>query len=226
MMAEERMQETRVVPDTTTEERMHEENVSPMPMRSGMFPSFMSRISWGAILAGVFVAIATQLVLTSLGAAVGFGTAAVTSIAALRSISAGVGIWTGISAIISLFIGGYVASRVANAMLTSTGLWHGLVTWAFTLVFGILLGSLGVSGLLGFFPNATAVLRSLVATTAVTPSALSAAASAATTSAAYFLVGSIIALLASLLGSWLGSSRLTRDEAMRREEDMRMRRAA
>ncbi len=225
MMAEERMRETRAVPET--EEHVTEERSMMYPMRGGMMPTFMSRISWGAIFAGVFVAIASQLVLTALGAAIGFGTAAVTSVTALQQVSAGVGIWTAISAIISLFIGGYVASRVANAQLSTTGLWHGLVVWAVAVVFGILLGSLGVTGLLGFASNAAAVLRGILPTgVTVTPGTLNAAASAATTSALYFLGGSLIALLASLLGGWLGSARLSKTEAMRREEEIRMRRAA
>ncbi|RJQ52090.1 MAG: hypothetical protein C4521_11155 [Actinobacteria bacterium] len=225
MMAEERMRETRAVPEG--EKRMTTEHMAEAPMRGGMFPAWRSRISWGAILAGVFVAIAAQLVLTALGALIGFGTVAVTTVADLATVTTSVGIWTAISAIISLFIGGWVASRVSDSMLSSTGIWHGLVVWAFALVGSIVLGVFGVSGLLGFAANAATALRNLVPTgVAVSPEDLRTAATVATSSAGWFLLGSLLGLAASVLGGWLGSARMSRAEVMRREEEMRMRKAA
>lgn len=224
---EERRQEARAVPESERMARTEPPmgNVTPM-MRGAFVPAWYSRISWGSVIAGVLVAIATQFVLSAVGVLVGFGTTSITSVAALRSVSTGVGIWSAISVLISLFIGGYVASRLANAQTSSDGLWHGLTVWAFALVAGILLSTLGVTGLLGF-GSATAVARGIVPSgTAVTPADLRIAASLASRTAGYFLLGSLLSLAAGLLGGWLGSNRITRAEAMRRAEEERTRMAA
>ncbi len=224
---EERRQEARAVPEgeRTMRAETPPTNVTPM-MRGEYMPAWYSRISWGSVLAGVFVAVATQFVLSAVGVLVGFGVTSITSLAALKSASAGVGIWAAISALISLFIGGYVAARLANSLTSANGLWHGLIVWAFALVVGILLSSLGVTGLLGL-GSATATARGIIPTgTSVTPADLKVAASLASRTAGYFLLGSLLSLAASLLGGWLGSNRLSRAEAMRRAETERTRMAA
>ena len=190
-------------------------------------PAWYSRLSWGSIFAGVFIAIAAQIVLSSLGVLAGFSTATITSVADLRDISAGVGIWTAISALISLFIGGYVASRIASVQFSSDGLWHGLSVWAFALVVSILLGVFGATGLLGFAGNALTALRGIIPTGAtVSPADIRTAVDVVTTTAGYFLLGSLLSLATALLGGWLGSGRTSREEAMRREEEVRRERAA
>ncbi|MHB8840974.1 MAG: hypothetical protein ACYC56_04160 [Candidatus Aquicultor sp.] len=219
---EERRQEARAVPES---ERMMA-NVTPMT-RGGYVPAWYSRLSWGSIFAGVLVAIASEFVLSAIGVVIGFGTPTITSAADLRSISAGVGIWAAISILIATFIGGYVASRVADVQLASDGLWHGLVVWAFALVGGILFGVLGVSGLLGFVGNAVAALRGVLPSGAtITPTDIRAAADTLASSAGYFLLGSLLSLATAFLGGWLGSNRLSRAEAMKRAEAERTRMAA
>jgi hypothetical protein len=181
-------------------------------------PAWAGRISWGSVLAGVLVAIAAQLLLSALGVLVGFGAATVTTIAELRDISAGIGIWTAISALISLFIGGWVASRLASTQLSSDGIWHGLTVWAFALVAGILLSTLGITGLLGFATNAAQALGGVtVPGVTPTPEDLGAAADVAATSAGYFLLGSLLGLAAALFGGWFGSARRSRSETMGEE---------
>ena len=214
-MAEQR-QEPRPMPET---ERREEAvgTVTPM-MRGGYVPAWYSRISWGAIFAGVFVAIAAELILSAVGILIGFSTATVTSVSALAGATTGVGIWTAFSALVATFIGGYVASRLAAVQFSSDGLWHGLTVWALTLVLAIVLGSLGISGLLGIASNVVATLRGIIPSgVAVTPADLKAAASLASRSAGYFLLGSLLSLGSALLGGWLGSRRLSRAEAMRAE---------
>lgn len=227
-MAEKREREARAVPES---ERMAtgpamgrgETMGSVTPMERPMAevrPAWYNRISWGAVFAGVLTALATQLVLSALGILVGFGTANVTSINALRDVSAGVGIWTAISALISLFIGGYVASRIANVMFSSDGLWHGLTVWSLALVGSILLGTLGVTGLLGFIGNVADAFQGILpgaVSPQVSPQDLETAADVAASSAGYFLLGSLLGLAAALLGGWLGSRRMSREEAMMTE---------
>src|SRR3990172_5522216 len=104
MYEQERKKEARAVPPS---EEMMPGTVTPMtttttmPMVGAAPSPWYSRISWGSILAGVFVAIAAQLLLSALGVFIGYGTVAVTSISDLQDVSAAVGIWTAISALIS-----------------------------------------------------------------------------------------------------------------------------
>ncbi len=112
---------------------------------------YHDRVRWGPILAGLFTAITTQLVLSALGAAIGL-----TSIAgsgAPRSdagdVGSAVGIWAIISLLISLFIGGWMTARTCGPMSKSSALLNGAVLWATTLAISAWLLSSGVSGAFG-----------------------------------------------------------------------------
>ncbi len=219
-MAEaERRQEARAVP----EEMMA--TVTPM-VRGAYVPAWYSRISWGGVVAGAFVAIAAELLLGALGILLGLSTASAASAAALSTVSAAVFIWTVFSVLIALFIGGWVASRIANARFSSDGLWTGLTVWAVAVVVGIFLGALGISGLLGFAGSAVSALRGLIpAGVTISPADLRAAAGTLSRSAGYFLLGALLSLATALLGGWFGSDRMSRSQAMK-EEAMREHRAA
>ncbi len=123
---------------------------------------YHDRVRWGSILAGLFVAISTQLVLSGLAAAIGL-----TSIAgsgAPRSNADEVGSAVGISAIISLlislFLGGWVMARACGPINRSTALLNGAILWATTLAISAWLLSSGVAGAFGVVAsNAGAVLN-------------------------------------------------------------------
>jgi hypothetical protein len=111
----------------------------------------LSKVSWGAILAGVVVALVTQIVLNMLG--IGIGAATLDPVAgdspSATSFSIGAGIWLALSGILAALAGGYAAGRLAGVPKESTAGWHGLTTWALTtLVIFYLLGST-VGGILG-----------------------------------------------------------------------------
>lgn len=108
-------------------------------------------VRWGPIIAGLVMALSTQLVLSGLGAAIGL-----TSIAnsgAPRSnadgIGSAVGIWAIISLLISLFIGGWIVTRASRPMNRNTALLNGAILWATTLAISAWLLSSGVSGAFG-----------------------------------------------------------------------------
>lgn len=89
------------------------------------------RVSWGAIFAGVVVALVVQVLLTMLG--LGIGIAALGPMdgeAAALSIASGV--WYVLSGIVAAYIGGYIAARMSGKTVATTGALHGLTTWAFT----------------------------------------------------------------------------------------------
>lgn len=47
----------------------------------------------------------------------------------MTGIPLGTGIWTGISMLISAFVGGYVAARMAGAYNRVDGFYHGATVW-------------------------------------------------------------------------------------------------
>jgi len=126
-------------------------HISPVTMAEDAHTTMISQISWGAVLAGVVVALVTQIVLNMLG--IGIGAATLDPIAAespsASSFSIGAGIWFALSSILAALAGGYAAGRLAGIPRESTAGWHGLTAWALTtLVIFYLLGST-VGGILG-----------------------------------------------------------------------------
>ena len=93
-----------------------------------------SKISWGAIFAGVVVALVVQVLLTMLGAGIGIATLdpGTGDNPAVSTFSIGAGIWYVLSGIIAAYAGGYIAARMSGKTEPTNGALHGLTTWAFT----------------------------------------------------------------------------------------------
>src|SRR5205814_5449530 len=115
---------------------------------SRSFDRPFARISWGAIFAGAIIALATQLVLTLIGAAVGLATLdpATGQNPSGTTLGIGAAVWLVISSFVSLFLGGYVAGRLGG---TFNGWLHGLATWATVTMLTVLLVSTAAGGLIG-----------------------------------------------------------------------------
>jgi hypothetical protein len=117
------------------------------------------RISWGAVAAGVVVALVIQLVLNMIGAGFGFSTVDPVEgdIPSVTTFSIAGGLWMVVSSIVALFAGGWLASYLAGLTHDEDGMLHGLVTWAMSTlvlvlflvtVFGsLLLGTLNALGI-------------------------------------------------------------------------------
>ncbi|MHB9029144.1 MAG: hypothetical protein ACYC9O_10265 [Candidatus Latescibacterota bacterium] len=129
----------------------------------------MKRVSWGSIFAGAFIGLATLLTLALLGMALGLSSVRPTT-AGVGDISTGAAIWWVISFLVSLFIGGWVAGRLAGVPSRLIGALHGVATWGLSSVIMIYLLATTVGVLLG---GTFGVLQSAVAGTA--PEALQAA---------------------------------------------------
>jgi hypothetical protein len=108
-------------------------------------------VRWGPIFAGLVVAIATQLVLTGLGAAIGLTSLAGSDAAQNNAggVGTAVGIWSIISLLIALFLGGWVTARACGPMNRKTALLNGAILWATTLAVSAWLLSSGVAGAFG-----------------------------------------------------------------------------
>ena len=91
----------------------------------------LRRVSWGAVVAGVVIAVATQMVLSLLGAAIGLSTIDPMRYSSpdVSTFGIGAGIWWGISSILSLFVGGWVAGHLAASPEKTDAILHGLLTW-------------------------------------------------------------------------------------------------
>jgi ElaB/YqjD/DUF883 family membrane-anchored ribosome-binding protein len=114
-------------------------------------PPAVRRISWGAILAGVVVVLVVQMLLMLLGLAL--GTATIDPAAAdtpeASTLGIGGGVWWLAATAISVFVGGWVAGRLAGMPDNTDGMLHGFVTWAVATLIGIYLLSTAIGGLLG-----------------------------------------------------------------------------
>lgn len=90
------------------------------------------RVSWGAVIAGVLIAIIVQITLNLLGLAI--GAAAIDPTEAVNPIgptfSTGAVIWIATTTLLGIFAGGYVAAHLAGIPDETDGILHGLLTWA------------------------------------------------------------------------------------------------
>ncbi|MBD2460931.1 hypothetical protein H6G89_07725 [Oscillatoria sp. FACHB-1407] len=179
---------------------------------------YHDRVRWGPILAGLVIALSSQLVLTGLGAAIGLTTLAGSG--APRSnagdVGLGVGIWSIISLLISLFLGGWVTARACGPMNRSTALLNGAILWATTLAISAWLLASGVSGAFGVLAsNAGDIINQAQQSGATVPpgvtdpnvtadQARDAAGNAAKVGWS-FALGSLLGLVASLVGASVGT---------------------
>lgn len=125
------------------------------------------RISWAAVFSGTFVALATELLFSTFGLFIGF------TLSSPGGIDTWAKIWYFITAFVSLFIGGWVASRL-SANTSGSGRLHGAVTWGLTTM-ATLAFTIWIFG--GVLSTSIAALRTTVAatnTTAASPATASA----------------------------------------------------
>lgn len=85
------------------------------------------RISWGAVFAGALIAVVAQLTLTLLGIGVGF--TSLDAVSEVGGVAQGMGIWWIVSGFIALFVGGWVAGRLAGIPARFEGSLHGVLAW-------------------------------------------------------------------------------------------------
>jgi len=108
-------------------------------------------MSWGAIFAGALVTIAIFVTLQLLGAGIGLAAVDLTGREVTSGTSLGIGaaVWWLIAGLISLFIGGWVAGRLALLPNKLDRALHGLTTWALFYVAMFLLATTALSALVG-----------------------------------------------------------------------------
>jgi hypothetical protein len=85
-----------------------------------------SRVSWGALLAGLFVTLAVFVVLSALGAAIGISAA---DAAGRDTIAVGAGVWAVATALLAFFCGGCVVSRCTAGETRAEAVMYGTILW-------------------------------------------------------------------------------------------------
>jgi hypothetical protein len=173
---------------------------------------YHDRVRWGPIIAGLAVALSTQLVLSGIGAAVGL--TAISGSGSPRSdlndVGTGIGIWTVISLFISLFLGSWIMARCCGPMNRSTALLNGAVLWATTLALSAWLLASGVSGAFGILASNAGEVVNQVQPPTDLPNAPTAQetrdiAGNAARAGWSFAFGSLLGLVASLIGAAVGA---------------------
>lgn len=110
----------------------------------------MSRISWSAVFAGVLVAIVTQMLLTLLGLGIGLGTIdPVEERNPMAGLGIGSAIWYIVSSLLSVFLGGWVAGRLASTPRLFDGIVHGVLTWCFVTLLTIYFLTTTIGSIIG-----------------------------------------------------------------------------
>jgi hypothetical protein len=201
-------------------ESRHDERVIPPP-----------RVSWGAIFAGTAMALAVMFVLSLFGGAIGLqGLEFSQGVNPLADFGAGAGLWLAFQILASLFVGGWVAGRLASKPKGIDGVLNGAVVWAVA----ILLGLFGITTLASNVVGgaATAVSQGLnVEPSAVgnvlqqaqqaevqtDPEQASAAADTAASVMWWTLLGMVLGLIGACLGGYVGSPKLEAWRDDRRE---------
>ena len=106
------------------------------------------RVSWGGIWAGVLVVIGTLLLLTTLGLAIGISTADPRN-PNFGTLGTGAAIWTGLSLLIVLYLGGMAATRLSMTWDRAAGMFQGALVWVISIVAILFLAANGIGLVLG-----------------------------------------------------------------------------
>lgn len=119
----------------------------------------LSRISWGAIIAGGITALSVAFLLNILGLGIGLSTVdPLTEANPLDGLGTGTAIWWGISNFAALFIGGMVAARMSGLPSNVDGALHGFLAWALYSLVTVYLVSSSIGGVVNGIAGAASGL--------------------------------------------------------------------
>lgn len=185
------------------------------PAAVSQVTEYHDRVRWGPILGGLVTAISLQLVLSSLGAAIGLSTLSGSGSpsADAGDVGIGVGIWAVISVLISLFLGGYATARACGPMSRSSALLNGAILWSTTLAVSTWLLASGVSGAFGAILSTAGDVAGQVGVPSDVPSPdvnvtqgqITDTAGNAAKANWWFALGSLLSLIAAIVGATAGT---------------------
>jgi hypothetical protein len=111
-------------------------------------PTPGARVSWSGIFGGVVVGIGALLLMTALGVAVGI-TAIDVEQPDASALGTGAAIWTGVSLLLALFLGGWSAARMSMLWDRTAALFQGTLVWALSMLLILWLAASGVGLIAG-----------------------------------------------------------------------------
>lgn len=117
--------------------------------------------SWGAIFAGVVVALAVMMTFSLVASALGLGIVDPTSDDPFDGVGTAVGLWTVLTLAVGFGAGGFVAGVLA----VRAGFLHGLAVWATSAIALMIAVVMAVSGLIGAAGSIVGTVASAVGTT-------------------------------------------------------------
>lgn len=109
----------------------------------------VTKISWASVFAGVALALTVQLLLHLLGVGIGAAAFSPSGDAYAGPGAIASGLWFALSGVIAGFTGGYAASRLSGRTGTTTGVYHGLTSWAVTTLVVVYLLTTSAGALIG-----------------------------------------------------------------------------
>jgi hypothetical protein len=139
----------------------------------------MNRISWGAVWAGVMIALGLELLLTLFGLFIGFGMYNYQAASPWAGISPWTTAWYLFTAAVSMFFGAWCAARLSGSPVREAGVLHGLTTWGLATVATIAFATVGTWSVLREGVNVLSTAAITTATMAQSPGTAPAAANAA-----------------------------------------------
>lgn len=101
----------------------------------------LHHVSWGAIFLGLVIAIGVQVLLGLLGIAIGFSAFDADDPSGAGAWGIGTSLYAIAVQIISLFLGGYIASRLSPARTGQSAMMHGASIWALATIVMVWLGT-------------------------------------------------------------------------------------
>lgn len=110
------------------------------------FATPVDRVRWSSVLAGLFTALATMIVLVVLGIAIGLSSFDAQN---LDNFGIGAGIYGAVSAMIAFLFGGFISARTAAVAGSGNGILNGAMVWLVAIPLIVNLLGNGVGTLLG-----------------------------------------------------------------------------
>jgi hypothetical protein len=127
-----------------------EREIQALENRTARFEGM--KVSWGGVWAGVLVVLGTLLLLTTLGLAIGMSAVTATTAEGqviTNGIGTGAAIWSAVSLLIALYLGGMTATRTSLIWDRGTALLQGALVWVMSFVIVLYLNAIGVGLIFG-----------------------------------------------------------------------------
>lgn len=153
--------------------------------------ALLPRISWSAVFAGSVLAYALSVVLTAIAVGIGSLTVGPT---AIRTASAGFGIWTAFTSLVVLFVASWIASRISFFGGSGTGVWHGILVWSVFTLFTTTITALTTGNFLGLTGTPGSIFMGGPASGTSNAGAIS----------SWFILTSLLALAGAIVGGLIG----------------------